>query len=502
FPDGTPMSEFAFRPNTLYYGDCLDVMKNWPDASVDLIYLDPPFKSDAKYNILFGKDTEGKARDPMAQFTAFQDTWYWTNDANESVEKIKGAVGHPAHKAICGLAEMLPETGMLAYLVYMADRTAQMRRLLKDTGSIYLHCDPSASHYLKTIMDCVFGAKNFRNEIVWRKYAGRKSNAKVKYPTQHDCIFFYAKDAAAHFAPQYLPMTDLEISKKYTNVDEDGRRYRLAWGRNYQTKGEQRKIYLDDQPGRMIGTLWVEDGLQLNTSSSERLGYPTQKPLALLERIIQASSNKGEVVLDPFCGCGTTAHAAYNLKRKFLGIDISPFAITRVCKDRLKNAAGMEVRGLPTDLQSAHAMWKDNPFKFERWAVTTLPGFVPNDIQTGDGGIDGRGMMLHKPEGEKGYVVAQVKGGSFTPDQLRALLSQLRGKKVSMGVFVTLEKVKPTPTMLKVQTDAGSLTQGTHKYNRIQFWSIAEYFEKVRSPLPPMRDPGTGGGMQETIPTE
>ncbi|MDA7995849.1 MAG: site-specific DNA-methyltransferase, partial [Gammaproteobacteria bacterium] len=161
------MSEFAFRPNTLYYGDCLDVMKNWPDASVDLIYLDPPFKSDAKYNILFGKDTEGKARDPMAQFTAFQDTWYWTNDANESVEKIKGAVGHPAHKAICGLAEMLPETGMLAYLVYMADRTAQMRRLLKDTGSIYLHCDPSASHYLKTIMDCVFGAKNFRNEIVW-----------------------------------------------------------------------------------------------------------------------------------------------------------------------------------------------------------------------------------------------------------------------------------------------------------------------------------------------
>ena len=494
------MSEFAFRPNTLYHGDCRDVMQEWNDGCVDLIYLDPPFNSDAKYNILFGKGAEGKVRDPMAQFTAFQDTWYWTNEADESVEKIKGAVGHPAHKAICGLAEMLPETGMLAYLVYMADSIAQMRRLLKDTGSIYLHCDPSASHYLKTIMDCVFGAKNFRNEIVWHKYKGVKNTATKKFTTATDSIFFYAKAADAVFNVQYQPMTQKYIDAEYKYKDADGRRYAQLRGRMYQQTGKPRKKYLDENPGTPMQSLWT--GLYLNTSSKERLGYPTQKPLALLERIIQASSNKGEVVLDPFCGCGTTAHAAYNLKRKFLGIDISPFAITRVCKDRLKNAAGMEVRGLPTDLQSAHAMWKDNPFKFERWAVTTLPGFVPNDIQTGDGGIDGRGMMLHKPEGEKGYVVAQVKGGSFTPDQLRALLSQLRGKKVSMGVFVTLEKVKPTPTMIKVQTDAGSLTQGTHKYNRIQFWSIAEYFEKVRSPLPPMRDPGTGGGMQETIPTE
>ena len=474
------MSEFAFRPNTLYHGDCLDVMRNWRDVSVDLIYLDPPFNSSAQYNILFGKDTEGNPRDPMAQFTAFKDTWYWTREADESVEKIKGALGHPAHKAIRGLAEMLPETGMLAYLVYMAERLAEMHRILKDSGSIYLHCDPTASHYLKTIMDDIFGADNFRNEIVWAYSKPR--NTKYKFLAGHDIILFYAKGKNV-FNPIRVARK-VEYKSGYVRKRADGTEWTPA------------------SEGRLCTDTFTDIGNTYHMPKKERLGYPTQKPLALLERIVTASSNEGDIVLDTFCGCGTTAHAAYNLKRKFLGIDISPFAITRICKDRLKEAEGLEVRGLPTDLQSAHAMWKNDPFKFERWAVTTLPGFLPNDIQTGDGGIDGRGLMLNPPEGEDGLVVAQVKGGSFTPDQLRAFLSKVKGKKVSMGVFVTLEKVKPTPTMHKVQAEAGTFAKGATKFDRIQFWSIAEHFEKAHPPLPAMRDPGTGGGMQETIPTE
>jgi len=189
--------QYVFRPDTLYQGDCLEVMRQWETNCVDLIYLDPPFNSNANYNVLYGKDPAGKPRDEPAQFTAFKDTWFWNPDAGEKVREISRASGHPAHKAIKGLAEMLPETGMLAYLVYMAERIVEMQRVLKDTGSIYLHCDPTASHYLKTIMDCVFGASNFRNEIVWCYSGG--AGGKRDFKRKHDIIFCYTKTSDYSF---------------------------------------------------------------------------------------------------------------------------------------------------------------------------------------------------------------------------------------------------------------------------------------------------------------
>ncbi len=491
--------QLVFRPNTLYHGDCLDVMQGWEAGCVDLIYLDPPFNSNANYNILYGKDRAGKPRDEPAQFTAFKDTWFWDTEAGKRVNEISRATAHPAHKAIKGLAEMLPETGMLAYLVYMADRIAIMHRVLKDTGSFYLHCDPTASHYLKTVLDCVFGANNFRNEIVWRKYSGRKNNAKHKYSTQHDIIFFYAKSATTNFNGFVIPHSKKEITKEYKHTDEKGRRYRMSRGRTYQLTGKQKRIYLDDSPGRQVGTLWVEDGLQINTSSAERNGYPTQKPLALVERIIKASSNEGDIVLDPFCGCGTTAEAAYTLGRKLIGIDISPYAITRVCRDRLKHAAGVSIRGLPIDMETTRSMAKSDPFYFEQWAVTTLPGFEPNDKQVADGGIDGRGFMLNPPSDEDGRCVAQVKGGGFTPDSLRALLSQITGGHASMGIFITVDKMRDIPTVRECVSKAGQFKEGAKTFNRMMFWSLEEHFAAKPLPLPAMAHPRTGKALQETI---
>lgn len=196
-----------------------------------------------------------------------------------------------------------------------------MHRILKPTGSIYLHCDSTVGHYIKMCMDAIFGKQNFRNEIVWRKYSGRKNNATRKFSTQADSIFFYVKSKDSFFQPIYVPISEKEIEKEYRHRDKNGRVFRYSRGRHYQQTGEQRRIYLDEQPGSAIGSLWVEDGLQLNTSSNERTGSPDQKPVSLYERIIQASSKEGDLVLDPFCGCATTIVAANNLKRRWIGID-------------------------------------------------------------------------------------------------------------------------------------------------------------------------------------
>ena len=219
----------------------------------------------------------------------------------------------------------------------MGIRLLELHRLLKPTGSLYLHCDPTASHYLKLSLDAVFGKAAFRNEIVWRKYAGRKNNAKTKFSTQHDSIFFYAKSAMAKFNGVMLPHTEKEIAAKYKHRDKEGRRYRLSWGRHYQLTGKNRKIYLDESPGRAIGNLWVEEGLQLNTSSREREYWATQKPLALLQRIIRASSNPGDVVLDPFAGCATACVAAEMEGRQWIGIEEEKNAI-KIIRKRLDQA--------------------------------------------------------------------------------------------------------------------------------------------------------------------
>ncbi len=470
-----------FKPNTLYRGDCLDVMDSWNDGCVDLIYLDPPFNSNSNYNIIYGKDRAGKPLDEPMQFFAFKDTWFWNEEAKQRVQEISRAVGHPAHLAIKGLAEMLPETGMLAYLSYMAQRLAVMHRILKDTGSIYLHCDPTASHYLKTVMDCVFEVKNFRNEVVWsyRRWSGKTT----AYQKMHDTIFFYVKDKNQHTWNQ--PMEPkLPSSKPYKStkaVDDRGMVINVI----------DKSVSVPDTAMRDV---W-EIG-RMGPRSKERLKYPTQKPIAVLERIIKASSNEGDIVLDPFCGCGTTAEATYKLGRQLIGIDISPYAIRRICHDRLKDAAGLTIEGFPTDIYSAREM-ADDRFLFEQWAVTTLPGFEPNDKQVGDGGVDGRGMMLNPP-GDKGggKCVVQVKSGGCTPNSMRAFLSQITGHYASMGIFITMDKMNDTKTKRECIANAGQFTEGAKTFNRMMFWSIEEHFEaKNHLQLPAMAHPRTGKEM-------
>ena len=466
----------VFKPNTLYHGDCLDVMNGWEAGCVDLIYLDPPFNSNANYNIIYGKDQAGKPRDEPAQFTAFKDTWFWNVPARNRVDEISRAAGHPAHKAIKGLAEMLPETGMLAYLVYMADRIAAMHRVLKNNGSIYLHCDPTASHYLKTILDCVFGAENFINEVIW--YYKNASRGKKTMAKSHDVIFWYAKGNKYTFRREH-------ILQPY----ESG-----------MTEWRYKKMGKKPPKGKTPDDVITIPSL--NTMDKERLGYPTQKPLTLIKRIIEASSNEGDIVLDPFCGCGTTAEAAYQLGRELIGIDISPYAITRICSERLKDAVGLTVQGLPTDMKTTRAMAEDDRFSFEQWAVTTLPGFEPNDKQTGDGGIDGRGYLLNPPGDETGRCVVQVKSGGFTPDNLRALLSKITGGYASMGIFVTMDKMPDTPTARECVVNAGQFKEGAKVFDRLRYWSMEEHFANLPLHLPAMAHPRTGKALQEAIPSD
>lgn len=533
--------KYIFRPNTLYQGDCLGVMQAFIAAGqkVDLIYLDPPFNSNANYSILFGKAQKGRPHEEQAQFIAFKDTWWWSNEADQRVKRLKQAAGHRANKAMIGLDAIIPQTGMLAYLSYMVERLNFMYDLLADTGSLYLHCGPTASHYLKIILDAIFGSTNFRNEIVWKRKYDTHNLAKKQCGRVHDIILWYAMSNKTKYNKQFGDYSADYVNTAYRHEDKRGRYRTLpctneaGGNKSYNFKGITRawrftasrmqrmydegllvqstptspfqyKKYFDEADGVPIQDIW--DDIKALRGKGESLGYPTQKPLALLKRIIRASSNEGDIVLDPFAGCGTTADAAWRLKRKFLGIDISPYAVRRVCKERLKDAGEVTVQGLPTDFSSARALAKTEPFVFEQWAITCLPGFAPNEKQVGDGGVDGRGFLLYKPQGsdgelEDGRCVAQVKTGKPTADALRALLSQLSGGGNSMGVFITLENHSMTPTMREVQTTAGTFTLpgGAKKYNRIVFWSIEEYYADSEAKLPDMVDPGTGKAMQKEL---
>ena len=329
------MAKPNWKDKTIWTADNLLVMRGMNSESVDLIYLDPPFNSKRNYAAPIGSKAAG---------AEFKDTWTLDDVDVEWVNLI--GQKHPKLKRVL-LAAMTNSDK--SYLVYMAVRILEMQRILKPTGSIYLHCDPTMSHYLKLVMDAVFGKAAFRNEIVWLKYAGRKNNAKTKFSTQHDSIFFYAKSAMAKFNGVMLPHTEKEIAAKYKHIDKEGRRYRLSWGRHYQLTGKNRKIYLDESPGRAVGNLWIDDGLQINTSSSERTGYPTQKPVALLERIIKASSDPsgdggrgggGAVIFHPFCGCATTLVAADRLQRQWVGVDVSKKAAELVVR-RIKKEQGL-----------------------------------------------------------------------------------------------------------------------------------------------------------------
>ncbi len=453
-------------------------MEQWDDQSVDLIYLDPPFNSKSQYNILFGNRSGGVD----AQYRAFNDTWAWDEGAADRLARIDNAVAHPAHKAISGFHTMLGKCGMLGYLTYMAERLVHMRRLLKPTGSIYLHCDPTASHYLKVVMDAIFGSLHFRNEIIWsyRRWPSKSSY----YQTMHDVILFYVVGSGHTFNVDYEPASDsyLKRFKGKTQVLDPETR--------------TRKITVD-KPTKGLARRDVWELSIIAGSSKERLGYPTQKPLALLDRIIAASSNPGDIVLDPFCGCGTAIESAHNLGRKFVGIDISAFAVDLIRNKRLD--LGIPVKGIPADLYSAKLLAKDSPFNFESWAVTRLPGFAPNTKQVGDGGVDGKGKIAVKPDNfQSRLALAQAKGGKFNLSSLRDFLHVTKRDNAAFGCYISLNDVRSEAAAREV-AEFGKFQIGATEYSRMNLWSIENYFDNRYPPMPPMLDPYNGKKIRDKL---
>ncbi len=462
---------------TLYFGDCLDWVREWPDECTDLIYLDPPFNSNANYNILYGR-----GNGTPAQVRAFTDTWRWDTAASARLSPMLNAIGNPAHKAIKGFWELLGESGMLAYLTYMAERLVEMRRLLKPTGSIYLHCDPTASHYLKILLDGIFGAQQFRNEIAWCYSWPR--NARRYYARTHDTILFYTR------GPDWTFNADA-VRQPYSPESEGRDEYAA------NASAFEAAVVLD--PRDKLPQDWIELP-PLRPNARERLGYNTQKPRALLERIIKASSNEGDFVLDPFCGCGTTVVAAHNLGRRWAGVDISAFAIDLIQERRFAPLnVTANIRGIPADLESARrlagAKWAD----FQAWAVTRVAGLVPSDSMSSDGGIDGRGTMLAQPQGNYSRLaLSQVKGGRFVLGQFRDFLHAMERDRAAIGIYITLDSVS-SPGARSEIARLGSIRVGANEYPRVQLWSIADYFAGHLPNLPTMADPYTGQAIQSSL---
>ena len=530
--------------NTLYYGDCLEWMRQWNDGSVDLIYLDPPFNSNATYNVLYSTDSAG-----AAQTRAFDDTWLWDEAAEDRLEQYLNAAGRRAQRAIVGLNTMLGKSGMLAYLTYMAERLEEMHRLLKPTGSIYLHCDPTASHGLKLLMDVIFEGKNFRNEVVWKR-TGSHGGAKRWGPV-HDVILFYTRsdrytwnrqfqdfssgylekyfrhrdkrgiyqlvsltgagirkgdsgrswrgvnptDSGRHWAvpktalenayPNRTDLSDLPTQEKLDLLDRAGLVY-------WPQKGciPRQKRYATESQGPLIQDV-VVDIPPIGAHAKERLGYPTQKPIALLDRIIRDSSNEGDIVLDPFCGCGTAIEAARRLGRRWIGIDISSFAIDLIRERRLQDKT-IPAEGIPYDLESARKLAAEKPFNFESWAVTRLRGFAPNVKQIGDGGLDGRATLAQLPEKfDSRLALAQVKGGKYTPSYVRDFVGVMHRDQAAIGCFITLEPITSRTGKQEALGMAKTRVSG-YTYPRMQLWSIREYFDGNLPMMPIMNDPYTG----------
>ena len=511
--------------NTLHYGDCLNVMADFPDKCVDLIYLDPPFNSKTNYNLLFPNPDRGQKaileQPHLAQIIAFHDTWTWDGPAAERVKRIENAVAHPAHKAIKGLNVMLGESGAMAYLSYMAERLPEMERLLKPTGSIYLHCDPTMSHYLKVLMDEIFGHKNFRNEIVWKRTSGAKLSQHLPkaWGRSSDLLLYFAKSDITRVRP-YRDLSPEEASEKFIHSDKRGRYFTeglsifrrpshgprpnlcytwrgfsnphpSGWTLSKERLEEEhqkgnivitddgkieRRKYEEDYPGFPIANVWT-DIPNLTGEDAERLEYPTQKPLALLERIIKASSDKGSIVFDPFCGCGTAIEASHKLGRNWIGIDISPFAIDLIQKVRMKGIP-IEVKGVPEDMPGAQKLASEQPFEFEKWAISRIPGLAPNAKQRGDGGIDGRGLLLSEPDDhDSKLVLAQTKGGKFNASNLRDFMGVIERDRAAMGVYITLNSV----TSHNAHAEAikkGTITYGASRYPRAQLWSIHDSLQR------------------------
>ncbi|MBB4615181.1 DNA methyltransferase [Novosphingobium taihuense] len=508
--------------NTLYYGDNLHVLREHvKDESVDLIYLDPPFNSNANYNILF-KSPEGHNSD--AQIEAFEDTWHWNDSAEAAFDEVMRSGNTAAFELLRAMRGFLGDNDMMAYLAMMAVRLLELHRVLKPTGSLYLHCDPTASHYLKLLLDGVFGGGAFTNEIIWERTAP-KGHAFTRFPSSHDVILFYRKNGNAAWNPQFGSYDESYVESHYSLIEEGtGRRYQLdnllnpnkdrpnltyeflgvtkVWrwtkermqrayddGRVIQSgpgKVPRFKRYLDEQKGMALTSVWT-DIPPLNSQAQERLGYPTQKPLALLERIIAASSNEGHVVLDPFCGCGTAVHAAQKLGRRWLGIDVTHLAISLIEK-RMKDAfpgADFTVEGRPQDLGAALDLAERDKYQFQWWAVSLVDALPFGGKKKGaDGGIDG--LIYFKPDGKRTEkALVSVKGGkNVDVKMIRDLHSAMEREKAPFGVFICAGL--PTKPMEKEAAAVG-LWQNEYtgrSHPRLQILTLAELFKGKRPDIP------------------
>lgn len=522
--------------NTLYYGDNLAILREYiPSESVDLVYLDPPFNSNRSYNVLFKHETGGEAQ---AQVQAFADTWHWNEHA---IATYHGLVTHgsPEVAAMIGaLHEIIGENQMMAYLTMMAARLVELHRVLRPTGSLYLHCDPIASHYLKVLMDTIFGVRNMRNEIVWQRTSAH-ANVVQKYGAVHDVILFYTMSETFTWNQQYAPYDQEYTDAFFDHIDENGKRYtrrdltasmqRASSGQIYEWKGirpppsrcwamtkermdeldaqgkiywpkksggmPRLKLYLEDLPGTPVQDMWTDIRV-IHHLSAERLGYPTQKPVALLERIVAASSNPGDIVLDPFCGCGTTIAAAQKLGRTWLGIDITHLAIA-LQKFRLKTAFGLvdrqdyDVIGEPVDLAGAQQLAIDDRYQFQWWALSLIQaqplggdGESKQGKKGADRGIDGVITFIDDATGKPKRVIVQVKSGHVSSATVRDLRGVVEREKAAIGVLITLE---PPSGPMNVEAAKAGVYQSFHwgEFPRVQILTVGgllQGHERLRMP--------------------
>ena len=487
----TPLN-LDYNTGAAYYGDCADIMTAWKNQGVqgiiDLIYLDPPFNSNRNY----GAPT-AKAKDSdTGSLDAFTDMWTYDQQAYERTERICKTTAHPACELISGLRSYLEkrDDGMLAYLTYMADRLWLLHGLLKETGSIYLHCDPSANYYLRMLMDSVFGAKNFRNEILWC-YTGPGSPKMRQFNRKSDTIFWYSKSQKWTFNKSKMRIPYKDPKQRPRKAFDTGDAF------------NPKEIQAMRKRGKVLENWWMDIAIAAR-SKKEWLGYPTQKPLKLLDRIIKASTDEGDVVLDPFCGCGTALHSANNNKRQFIGIDISVFSVYSVTKERMREKCGIEVPiyGIPTNIAGARLLAKQDWESFEAWAAESLNfgdiGILSNKIKRCDDGIDGKGKLYGKTDDGEDEVIVQVKGGAPSIDQVKAFAQTIKSNpKVAAGIFITLEEEDWSSGMEKWARSLGTFTMpdGTRSFRRLQHWPIQDRFrgeDGIYPKMPVMVNPLNG----------
>jgi site-specific DNA-methyltransferase (adenine-specific) len=449
--------------NLLYYGDNLDVLRRHiKDESVDLVYLDPPFNSNANYNVFFPEPDGSKA---AAQIKAFEDTWQWDEASSASYERAVEAGGGAA-TALVGFRALIGDNDMLAYLSMMAPRLVELRRVMKQTATIYLHCDPTASHYLKLLMDGIFKPTNFRNEIIWC-YAGG-GIPRHDFPRKHDVILRYTKGDEYFYQPIYRPYSAGTVQRGRTEV-----------------KGKYFEAGLREE-GTPVNDWWPDVPKITSPTDPEKLSYPTQKSEALLERILGASSRPDDIVLDPFCGCGTTVAVAQRMGRPWIGIDITHLAIGLI-KHRLFSAFGPDVEykviGEPTDLSGAVELAGSDPYQFQWWALG-LVGARPAEGKKGaDRGIDGRLFFHDDTSGKTKTVIFSVKAGAVGVQFVRDLRGVIERERAEVGVLISLQE--PTAPMRKEAASAGFYKSPYRQHPRIQLLTVAELLTGRQLDLPP-----------------